>query len=214
MKRRYRLDEASKFLTGGYIVDEEDDVLDSWFPIRKPFEKLPYNRTVNFLYNVENPNLKGVNTKRNTVTSFNDGLAPTIGGGVASTSGAPAEWFTGQPVNKSEVDRFAYDHLANDDKKIRQAYDKIYGTKEYPNPSDTLSITPRLFVAQNRYQRGTLGDNYKRILAAMAKGSAEALTKAVNDNTVIPKKVNGKRVFVPDTDRQRRVLKSIGVLYK
>lgn len=139
-----------------------------------------------FLYNIENPNYKNVNKKNNTVTYFDDGWAPTIGPGVANTSGAPSEWFSGKPISKSIVDNFAYDYFNHGDKVIKAAYDKRFGNEKFRTPSDTLSIGPRLYAAQNRYQRGTLGGGEigrNAILDAMALGDTNNLIKTIANYT-------------------------------
>lgn len=159
---------------------------------------LDFNTAINMLYAVENPRNKNVGT--NTVRSFDDGWAPTIGAGVASTSGANPKWFTGKPVNKKEVDNFAVNHLRDSDRVIRQEYDKQFGTPNYPNPSDTLSQVNRLLVAQNRYQRGSLGKGTNSIMKALARGHRHGVVQAVTNNT-------------PDwdKDRMRRVKLALGL---
>jgi len=142
---------------------------------------LNYSDAIRLLYAVENP--RGRNVRGNTVTSFDDGWAPTIGPGVASTSGANPKWFTGKPVNKREVDEFAVKHLRKNDEVIRSAYDSVYGTPKFPHPSDTISQTHRLLVAQNRYQRGSLGAGTNSILSALANGRRSRVVNAVGNNT-------------------------------
>ena len=142
---------------------------------------LDYSDSIRMLYAVENPSMR--NVKGNTVRSFNDGYAGTIGPGVADTSGADPKWFTGKPVSKREVDAFAVKHLRKSDEIIRRAYDDMYGTPNFPHPSDTISQTHRLLVAQNRYQRGSLGKGTNSILSALANGRRSRVVNAVGNNT-------------------------------
>ena len=155
---------------------------------------LSYEQTIQFLYGVENPNFK--NIEGNYARNYNDGT-PTIGPGVAKTSNAPKEWFDGRKVLKSKVDNYAYQHISNDDSAIRKAYNKKYGTPAFKNPADTLSVGHRLYVAQNRYQRGSLGDGVNSILEALASGNFKNIDAAVANNTPST-----------DKDRMRRVRES------
>ena len=170
---------------------------------RREVKALPYDETVKFLYGIENPHYKNVNRARNVVVSFDDGWAPTIGAGVANTSGAPAEWFEGKPVNKNKVDRFAYNQMKSGDERIRAAYDERHGTPEYPHPSDTLSIGPRLYAAQAKYQRGFLGKHTNAVIDAMASGDSNKIYRAINNVAA----------EVRDTERINRV-KNSRKLYK
>ena len=165
---------------------------------------IPRSVAVPFLYDVENPFRK--NIIGNYATSFNDGWARTIGAGVAETSEAPKEWFDGRKVLIEKVDDYAYNHLMNDDKAVRAAYDEKFGTSDFPNPSDTLSIGPRLYAAQNRYQRGHLAggkqEGINEILSAIAKGNKDSLINAIS-----------KWTSSKDTGRVSRVLQAYPEVY-
>lgn len=177
-------------------------------PIKNAYKgkgrKLSSRDVIPFLYAIENPRYKGINIVTNTARSFDDGFAETIGAGVAETSNAPAEWFTGKPIDKRLVDDYSYDHLVHDDDVIRNAYDTRFGTIGYPNPSDTLSFGPRLYMAQNRYQRGNLGGSSRGrdvILDAVASGNSmriiQALSKygAPGDRNRLKRVVNARPIY-------------------
>ena len=165
---------------------------------------IPRIVAVPFLYDVENPFRK--NVTGDYATYFDDGWAKTIGAGISETSEAPKKWFTGKKIPIEKVDDYAYNHLMNDDKVIRKAYDKKFGTSSFPTPSDTLSIGPRLYAAQNRYQRGRLAggkqEGIDEILNAMAKGDKNVLINAVSK-------------WTPSTDKNRmsRVLQAYPEVY-
>ena len=165
---------------------------------------IPRIVAVPFLYDVENPFRK--NITGDYATYFDDGWAKTIGAGVSETSEAPKEWFTGKKVPIEKVDDYAYNHLINDDKVIRKAYDKKFGTSSFPTPSDTLSIGPRLYAAQNRYQRGRLAggkaEGIDEILSAIALGNKNTLINAISK-------------WTPSTDKNRmsRVLQAYPEVY-
>lgn len=168
--------------------------------------KLDRNTVMPFLYAIENPNGKNINYTNNTARVFHDGSAPTIGPGVSNESDAPRSWFTGKSISKNDIDDFAYEYFVHSDDVIRKAYDTRFGTKEYPNPSDTLSVGPRLYAAQNRYQMGFLGGGATgrdAILDAMAKGNANNLV-----TTIIKYGRKG------DIDRMRRIKKARPNVYK
>lgn len=143
----------------------------------KPLNK---SATIDFLYAVENPTYKNVNQKSGYVWNYSDGT-PTIGPGYAKTAGENQEWFNGKLARKDKVDTAAYNHLTNDDEIIRKAYDKEYGTKRMPHPSDTLSAGARMYVAQARYQRGSLGDYTNSILKGLKSGNTKQLKNAVHN---------------------------------
>lgn len=169
-------------------------------------ETLPYDKSIDFLYKIENPRFKNVNREKGLVKFFDDGWAPTIGAGVANTSGAPSEWFDGQWHKKKDVDDFAYDYFSHGDEVIRAAYDKKYGTPEYPNPSDTLSLWPRMYMAQNRYQRGSLGGGAtgrNAILSAVASGNTQNIVNAIT-----------KFTSPGDNNRMKRVLSAYPPVYE
>ena len=154
--------------------------------------KLEKNVVIPFLYTIENPWKLGV---------YDDWMvnydSNTIGPGVDKSSGVPSWWFENKKVPREDVENAAYNHLVHDDEVIRAAYDRRFGTEDYPNPSDTLSIGPRLYAAQNRYQMGNLGKgNVGRdaILDAMKSGNADKIKLAV--------KKYGRR---GDDDRARRL---------
>lgn len=170
---------------------------------------LPKGLTKKVIHAAENHINKGVSKDGKYYTVYSDGVASkqypegttTIGDGAAITSGAPKEWFTGKPVLAKDVDDWTYAHLVEDDKVIRKEYDKQFGTKNYPHPSDTLSINPRLGAAQVRYQQYRLGDNTDVVMQALANGRDTYLQTALY--------LAGKR-NKGGVNRLNRVLNSIG----
>lgn len=170
---------------------------------------LPKDLTKKVIHAAENHINKGISKNKKHYTSYSDGVAskqypkgtPTIGDGVAITSNAPKGWFNGTPVLASDVDAWTYAHLVEDDKAIRKEYDKQFGTKEYPHPSDTLSIKPRLGAAQVRYQQYRLGNNTDTVMRALANGNDTYLQTALY--------LAGKR-NTGGVNRLDRVLDSIG----
>lgn len=192
----------SEYPALGAVVGQ---IVDEYVRRKLPAPKLDKKEVINFLYGVENPQMKNINTRLNIVKAFDDGWTPTIGPGVANTSNAPKEWFNGKWHSKYAVDNYAYQHLSHDDEVIRNAYNTRFGTKQYPNPADTLSMWPRLYMAQNRYQLGNLGGSNKgrdAILDAVSTGNVQNII-----NTLSRYGMNG------DTDRMRRVQKSYPAKY-
>lgn len=172
----------------------------------KKANKLDKQKAINILYSIENPRNRNISIIQNTASMYNDGYAPTIGAGVADRSGAPSNWFSGRKINKTDVDNFVYNFLSKGDSVIKKAYDDKYGTLLYPHPSDTLSFVPRMYAAQNRYQRGSLGGGVKgrnAILEAMANGSSENLIQAVK-----------KYTSPGDKDRIRRITEAMPIIYE
>lgn len=150
----------------------------------KPLDKVLSKKVI---HAAENHINRGVSTNNKYYVSYSDKVpsskypqgTPTIGDGVAITSDAPRKWFTGKPVLASDVDAWTYNKLLEGDAAIRKAYDEKYGTIFYPNPSDTLSIKPRLGAAQVRYQQYRLGDNTPIVLEALASGNENKLKRAL-----------------------------------
>ena len=161
------------------------------------------------IHAAENHINKGVSKDKKYYNVYSDDVASkqypkgtlTIGDGVAITSDAPKEWFTGKPILATKVDDWTYNKLIEGDKAIRKAYDKKFGTKGYPNPSDTLSVKSRLGAAQVRYQHYRLGDNTDIVLDALANGNDTYLQTALY---LAGKRNNG------GVNRLNRVLDSIG----
>lgn len=173
---------------------------------------LPRDFTKRVIHAAENPNNKGVSKDGKYYTVYSDGVpnkslgednkgTPTLADGVAITSGAPKSWFSGNPVPAHIVDDWIYNNLADGDGAIRAAYDSRFGNIINPNPSDTLSLAPRLGAAQVRYQQYRLGNNTDTVLDALASGSDTHLQTALY--------LAGKR-NKGGTNRLARVLDAIG----
>lgn len=155
--------------------------------------ELPYQWTIDNLYNVENPYKKGV---VNGVAKMYDDR--TLGAGVDVKSGHPELYKRAKKygIKKKEADGIAYDHISHDDKVIRNNFADIYGE----NAADTLSFGPRLLVSQARYQQGNVRDGWDEIHTALANGDANALKRAVlkvtpKDHTYRRKWVNEFNVY-------------------
>ena len=133
---------------------------------------LPYGYTIHNLYDVENPNRKGL---RGNIATMYD--SRTLGAGVDVVSGHPdmLKRARAKKVTKKEADETAVTHLRHDDEVIRNNYADVYGKAA----ADTLSYGPRFLVAQARYQQGNVRKAWTDIHKAMAKGDAEALKRAV-----------------------------------
>lgn len=153
-------------------------------------EALPRALTKKVIHAAENPFNKNVSKDGKYHTAYSDNVpnpklgknnkgTMTIGDGVAETSDAPKEWFSGKPILADGVDAWTYNKLVEADNAIRKAYDEKFGTSEYPNPSDTLSLPPRLGAAQVRYQKYRLGNNTDVVLDALAHGNDTYLRTAL-----------------------------------
>lgn len=164
---------------------------------RRPLNK---DKAINFLYQIENPRYKNVNREQGYATIYKDPVK-TIGPGVAITSGIHPEWFDGRRVSLEDINNAAYEHLAKNDKVIRDNYDKIYGTKAIPHPADTINENARLFVAQSRYKNGNLVQTFPKIAAALARGDEKTLRTLIYN-------VNNS-----DVDRKRRLTEAMPIIY-
>lgn len=150
-------------------------------------EPLDRALTKTIIHAAENHINKGISKDGKYYTWYSDGVpspaypngTPTIGDGVAITSGASKEWFSGKPIPVELVDAWTYNHLVEDDKAIRKAYDEEFGGPGYLTPSDTLSMIPRIVGAQVRYQQYRLGKNTRRYLHSLKEGNTNALKQGL-----------------------------------
>lgn len=154
---------------------------------------LPYGYTIKNLYEVENPNRKGIKGK---IATMYDNR--TVGAGVDVVSGHPELKKIAKRgrLTKKLADETAVIHLRKDDNVIRNNYADVYGK----TAADTLSYGPRFLVAQARYQQGNVRKAWPAIHKAMAKGDAKALKKAVlqvtpKDHTYRRQWIEGFKVY-------------------
>ncbi len=128
-----------------------------------PPSSLPYTETLRFIRDLENPKGKGLKNGKATLYDKR-----TAGYGTDIVSGHPElanKIKSGKWTEKEARDQAVTDMRRHDATLMKQL-------SEYTNRPDTVSVGPRLLMAQARYHYGNLKSSFPEWAKAVAQGNA------------------------------------------
>lgn len=160
---------------------------------------LPYGKTFLYIKNLENPHDKGIKNGYATMYDKN-----TLGWGTDVVSGPHKDLYKRAKAGKvtaKEARDLAVIDMRNHDKVIME------NMKKYTSRPDTISLGPRLLMAQARYHYGNIINSFPEWGKAVATGDAKTQKKIalklskdykdrynrIKDIEIYPSKKNGGR---------------------
>lgn len=158
---------------------------------------LPYGKTFLYIKNLENPHNKGIKNGYATMYDKN-----TLGWGTDVVSGPHRSLYKRAKAGKvtaKEARDLAVIDMRNHDKVIME------NMKKYTSRPDTISLGPRLLMAQARYHYGNIIESFPEWGKAVATGDAKTQKKIalklskdykdrynrIKDIEIYPSKENG-----------------------
>lgn len=156
---------------------------------------------VNAAWANENPTNRGYKNGKYTPYPDPNGRGQDVGPGLLIGKGIQNK----TSYTKDELDNTAYAIGQKALQNIGDAYNKRYGSKNYPTPFDTVSVAPKLLMLDTRYQNGTLPiDKWPSLYQAVADGD---WGEAIKQSRSTYKDKAGKVHY--DNDRVRRRAETI-----